>query len=49
MTLTGTIEERHTRHLVEDEVAAVAGVRKIHNQLRISKERDGVEIAPPER
>ena len=35
VTLSGTITERQFKHLIEDTVSDVRGVKEIHNQLRV--------------
>lgn len=39
VTLTGTIESRRAKRLVEDIVDSVSGVRDVHNRLRIVERR----------
>lgn len=36
VTLTGTISQRSWKHLIEDTVDDIAGVKEIHNQLRVA-------------
>jgi len=37
VTLSGTISQRSWKHLIEDTVDDIAGVKEIHNQLRVAK------------
>ncbi|HEY2994332.1 MAG TPA: BON domain-containing protein [Methylomirabilota bacterium] len=37
VTLQGTVRERHDRRLAEDIVDDVAGVREVHNEIRVSQ------------
>jgi len=39
VTLTGEVTDRRTKHLIEDAVDEVSGVREIHNQLRVFRDR----------
>lgn len=39
VTLTGTVDERHTKRLVEDVIENLPGVKDVSNQLRISHGR----------
>jgi hypothetical protein len=35
VTLTGTVEDRHTKRLAEDLAERVSGVTEVHNQIRV--------------
>jgi len=35
VTLTGTVDHRHTKRLAEDVAENVSGVREVHNQIRV--------------
>ena len=37
VTLTGTVEERHMKRMVEDLVEQASGVTEVHNQIRVSR------------
>jgi osmotically-inducible protein OsmY len=39
VTLTGEVTDRRMKHLAEDAVDQVSGVREIHNQLRVFRDR----------
>jgi hypothetical protein len=39
VTLTGEVHDRRMKHLTEDVVDEVAGVKEVHNQLRVSRDR----------
>jgi osmotically-inducible protein OsmY len=39
VTLTGTVENRRVKRMVEDAIDAVPGVKDVSNQLRISEGR----------
>jgi len=39
VTLTGEVTDRRMKHMIEDTVDAVSGVREIHNQLRVFRDR----------
>lgn len=45
VTLTGEVPQRRMKHLAEDLVAAVAGVREVHNRLRV--DRGSASFGPP--
>ena len=38
ITLTGTVDERRTKRLVEDLAENVAGVKDVHNHIRLKRE-----------
>jgi BON domain-containing protein len=38
VTLTGIVDERHTKRLAEDVAENVTGVREVHNQLRVQSQ-----------
>jgi hypothetical protein len=35
VTLTGTVDDRHTKRLAEDVADSVSGVKQVHNQIRL--------------
>jgi hypothetical protein len=37
VTLTGTVESRNAKHMIENVIEAIPGVHDIHNQLRVKK------------
>jgi osmotically-inducible protein OsmY len=37
VTLTGTVQDRHTKFLIEERVAASSGVKDVHNRLRTTR------------
>ena len=39
VTLTGTVESRQAKHLAEDILDSISGVRDIHNQLRVQRDQ----------
>ena len=39
VTLTGTVEDRQTKRMIEDLVEEISGVNELHNQLRINRGR----------
>jgi osmotically-inducible protein OsmY len=39
VTLTGEVTDRRMKHMAEDVVDQVSGVREIHNQLRVFRDR----------
>jgi osmotically-inducible protein OsmY len=39
VTLSGEVADRRMKHMVEDVVDQVSGVREIHNQLRVFRDR----------
>jgi osmotically-inducible protein OsmY len=39
VTLTGEVYDRRMKHLTEDVVDGIAGVKEIHNKLRVSRNR----------
>ena len=40
VTLTGTVESRQAKRMVEDALDSISGVRDIHNQLRVQQGQD---------
>ncbi len=45
MSLTGNVEDRQTKRLIEDLIEEVSGVREINNQLRIHRGQGGSQGA----
>lgn len=41
VTLSGTVDDRRTKRLAEDCVAALPGVKDVHNQLRVGEPKAG--------
>ena len=39
VTLTGTVESRQAKRLAEDILEGISGVKDIHNQLRVQRDR----------
>jgi len=39
VTLVGEVHDRRMKHMAEDVVDEVAGVKDIHNNLRVSRDR----------
>ncbi len=39
VTLTGTVEDRQTKRMIEDLVEDISGVNELHNQLRVTRHR----------
>ncbi len=37
VTLTGTVDERRTKRMVEDLVEGISGVNEVHNQIRVNR------------
>ncbi len=37
VTLTGAVDERHTKRLAEDVAERVSGVKEVHNQIRVQR------------
>jgi hypothetical protein len=46
ITLTGTIDNRHERRLIEDLAFSVSGVTEVNNQLRVSDAQQGSVKSP---
>ena len=42
VTITGTIDSRQTKRMVEDVVESVSGVKDLHNQLRVKQREHGL-------
>ncbi len=40
ITLTGTVDERRTKRLAEDLAEGIAGVKDVHNHIRLKRELD---------
>jgi len=41
VTLQGSVDDRRMKHLAEDVVESVGGVKEVHNQLRVSRSEEG--------
>ena len=37
VTLSGTVDERHIKRMVEDVVEQASGVTEVHNQIRVNR------------
>jgi osmotically-inducible protein OsmY len=48
VTLQGSVRDRYDKHLAEDLVEQVSGVREVNNQLRISQGTRGQQGQPPQ-
>ena len=42
VTLTGTVEDRQTKRMIEDLVEDISGVHELHNQLRVNRGNRGM-------
>lgn len=47
VTLSGTVNDRHTKRMVEDITENVRGVKDIHNQLHINQQMGGQQSGMP--
>jgi hypothetical protein len=43
VTLTGTVQNRNDKHLIENLVDSIGGVQEIHNQLRVARQGQGTQ------
>jgi hypothetical protein len=43
VTLTGTVDDRHTKRLAEEIAEYVSGVKDVHNQLRVQAQAGGLD------